>query len=230
MLQASLTTNTDPFYSSAPLPPISRLEDRNQARKCVRLRKALKNSFADVLDAYKQMSNLIRGFSEQTELEKYYDMYDINDLDMSDALQGFSETEFEDSESLRTLKILAARFHTTRKMLLCALLALDANGEGSDLLRWTTAVEVLRNLNASTKAAFDKLQNILTEAECKNYPNVTKLKMAHRLMILCSCSISCTPNAENSPNTWTRALAIAVAEIELAIYRNSGVAGQASPA
>jgi hypothetical protein len=113
------------------------------------------------------MSNLVKGFSEQTELEKYYDMYDITDLDMSDALQGFSESEFEDSESLRTLKILAARFHTTRKMLLCALLALDANGEAPDLLRWTTAVEVLRSLNETTKCAFQKLQDILSEAECK---------------------------------------------------------------
>ncbi|KAK8924922.1 hypothetical protein VCV18_005348 [Metarhizium anisopliae] len=145
------------------------LEDRNQARKCVRLRRALKNSFADVLDAYMQMANLVQGFSEQTELEKYYDMYDINDLDMSDALQGFTEGEFDDAESLRTLKILAARFHTTRKMLLCALLALDANGEGSDLLRWTTAVEVLRNLNETTQAAFQKLQGILSEAE--SFPN-----------------------------------------------------------
>lgn len=115
------------------------------------------------------MANLVQGFSEQTELEKYYDMYDINDLDMSDALQGFTEGEFDDAESLRTLKILAARFHTTRKMLLCALLALDANGEGSDLLRWTTAVEVLRNLNETTQAAFQKLQGILSEAECKYY-------------------------------------------------------------
>jgi hypothetical protein len=115
------------------------------------------------------MSNLVKGLSEQTELEKYYDMYDINDLDISDALQGFSESEFEDSESLRTLKILAARFHTSRKMLLCALLALDANGEGSDLLRWTTAVEVLRSLNQTTHGAFQKLQGILSDAECKNH-------------------------------------------------------------
>ncbi|KFG87816.1 hypothetical protein MANI_000965 [Metarhizium anisopliae] len=157
------------YRISAPLPPITRLEDRNQARKCVRLRRALKNSFADVLDAYMQMANLVQGFSEQTELEKYYDMYDINDLDMSDALQGFTEGEFDDAESLRALKILAARFHTTRKMLLCALLALDANGEGSDLLRWTTAVEVLRNLNETTQATFQNLQGILSEAA--SFPN-----------------------------------------------------------
>ncbi|KAG6017501.1 hypothetical protein E4U43_001037 [Claviceps pusilla] len=154
-----------------------RLEDRNQARKCVRLRKALKHSFATVLDAYKQMANTIKGFAEQTELEKYYDMYDINDLDISDALQGFIETEFEDSESLRTLKILAARFHTTRKMLLCALLALDANGEGSDLLRWSTAVEVLRRLNESTRGAYDNLRAILSEAQSFPSPPTPKVPL-----------------------------------------------------
>ncbi|KAG5980986.1 hypothetical protein E4U55_003423 [Claviceps digitariae] len=165
------------YRISAPLPPISRLEDRNQARKCVRLRKALKNSFANVLDAYKQMVNTIKGFAEQTELEKYYDMYDINDLDISDALQGFNENEFEDSESLRTLKILAARFHTTRKMLLCALLALDANGEGSDLLRWSTAVDVLRSLNESTRGAYDKLRAILSEAQSFPSPPTPKVPL-----------------------------------------------------
>lgn len=152
------------------MPPISRLEDRNQSRKCVRLRKALKNSFGEVLTKYNQVSSVVKGFSEQTELEKYYDMYDISDFDISDALQGFDEVEFEDPESLRGLKILAARFHTTRKMLLCALLALDASGEGGDLLRWTTAVEALRSLNASTKASYDRVRTILSEQECMNRP------------------------------------------------------------
>lgn len=151
---------------SAPLPPISRLEDRSQGRKCIRLRRALRRSFADVLDTYNKTSDVIKGFSEQTELEKYYDMYDVSDFDMSDALQGFNESEFEDPESLRTLKILAARFYTTRKMLLCAMLALDANGEGSDLLRWTAVVEALRSVNKCTKASYDKLQSILSEEEC----------------------------------------------------------------
>ncbi|KAG6039228.1 hypothetical protein E4U41_003040 [Claviceps citrina] len=162
------------YRISAPLPPISRLEDRKQARKCVRLRKALKSSFANVLDAYKQMSVAVNGLAEQTELEKYYDMYDINELDIRDALQGFSENEFEDPESLRTLKILAARFHTTRKMLLCALLALDANGEGSDFLRWNTVVEVLQGLNESTRRAYDRLQSILSEAESFPAPPTPK--------------------------------------------------------
>ena len=155
------------FRVSAPLPPISRIEDRSQSRKCVRLRKALRTSFADALETYNKLSNVVKGFSEQTELEKYYDMYDISDFDISDALQGYTEGEFEDPDSLRTLKVLAARFHTSRKMLLCCLLALDANGEKPDLLRWTAAVEALQSLNKSTKSAFERLQSILSDEQCK---------------------------------------------------------------
>ncbi|ODA81818.1 hypothetical protein RJ55_00323 [Drechmeria coniospora] len=157
-----------------PLPPISRLEDRSQNRKCVRLRRALRAASRDLLESHKQALNVVKAFSEQTELEKYYDMYDISDFDISDALQGFNREEFEDGESLRTLKILVARLHTTRKMLLCALLALDANGEGNDLLRWTSAVEALRSANGSTTASCDKLQSILREEESFPLPPTPK--------------------------------------------------------
>ncbi|KAL7971668.1 Mysoin-binding motif of peroxisomes domain-containing protein [Trichoderma sp. SZMC 28014] len=153
------------YRISLPLPPVSRIEERTQSRKCGRLRKALKNSFAGVLQTYNQVSDVVRGFAEQMELEKYYDMYDVSDFDISDSRLGFNESEFEDAESLRTLKILAARFHTMRKMLLCALLALDANGEAKDLLRWTAAVEALQSANVSTKSVFEKLQGILSEEE-----------------------------------------------------------------
>ncbi|GFP58105.1 hypothetical protein TASIC1_0009044200 [Trichoderma asperellum] len=164
-------------YRILPLPPVSRIEERTQSRKCGRLRKALKNSFAGVLQTYNQVSDVVRGFAEQMELEKYYDMYDVSDFDISDSRLGFNESEFEDSESLRTLKILAARFHTTRKMLLCALLALDANGEAKDLLRWTAAVEALQSANVSTKSVFEKLQGILSEEESFPLPPTPSLPL-----------------------------------------------------
>lgn len=127
----------------------------------------MRPALAETLQTYNQVCTVIKGFAEQTDLEKYYDIYDISDFDMSDALRGFSEDEFDDLESLRTLKILAARFHTSRKLFLCALLALDASGEENDLLRWTSAVEVLRTSNASTKSHCSRMQSILSEEECK---------------------------------------------------------------
>ncbi|OAR00233.1 hypothetical protein LLEC1_06457 [Akanthomyces lecanii] len=164
-------------HSSAPLPPVSRIEDRSQSRKCVRLRNVLKARLAEVLQQYDRLATLVQGFSEQTELEKYYDMYDISDFDIQDARQGYNENEFEDSESLRTLKILAARFYTMRKMLLCAMLALDASGERNDLLRWTAAVEALQELNKTTKAAYKKIQDILSEEQSFPVPPTPKIPL-----------------------------------------------------
>ncbi|KAM3444809.1 hypothetical protein NHJ13734_000999 [Beauveria thailandica] len=165
------------YRITAPLPPVSRLEDRSQSRKCVRLRKVLKARLAEVLQQYDRLAAPIQGFSEQTELEKYYDMYDISDFDIQDARQGYNENEFEDSESLRTLKILAARFYTERKMLLCAMLALDASGERNDLLRWTAAVEALQELNKTTKAAYKNIQDILSEEQSFPIPPTPKIPL-----------------------------------------------------
>ncbi|KAH8179754.1 mysoin-binding motif of peroxisomes domain-containing protein [Sarocladium implicatum] len=162
------------YRISLPLPPISRLEDRSQSRKCVRLRKTLKATFADMLQTYNQVARVIRGFAEQSDLEKYYDIYDVSDFDMSDAFRGFDETEFDDFESLRTLKILAARFQVLRKLFLCGLLALDACGDETDLLRWTTAVEALRNVNETTQKTYTRLQDILREEESFPTPPTPK--------------------------------------------------------
>lgn len=151
------------YRLSAPLPPISRIEDRSQTRRCVRLRKALKRSLSDMISKYDQASSMTKGFSEQLDLERYHDIYDISDLDMSDALQGYYESEFEDMESLRTLKIAACRFHILRKMFLCALLSMEAQGDDTDFLRWTTVVDSLRMLNEATTASYQRLGSILGE-------------------------------------------------------------------
>ncbi|KAK3329559.1 Mysoin-binding motif of peroxisomes-domain-containing protein [Apodospora peruviana] len=153
------------YRLSAPLPPISRIEDRSQTRRCRRLRKVLRGRITEMIKTCIQVSTVVKGFSEQLDLEKYYDVYDIGDLDISDALRGFSESELEDAESLRVLKIAAARFHTVRRIFLCALLAFEATGDNTDFLRWSTAVEGLRTLNDVTGDCYEKLRLILSEEE-----------------------------------------------------------------
>jgi len=160
------------------LPPISRLEDRSQTRRCVRLRKALKARFSDIIQHYIQVSTAVKAFSEQLCLEKYHDVYDISDFDMQDALQGFSDGEFDDAESLRALKIAAARFHTIRKLLLCGLLAFEATGENSDFLRWSTAVEGLRTLNEITYSCYEGVRQILSEEESRQALLTSKSTLA----------------------------------------------------
>ncbi|KAK0618279.1 Mysoin-binding motif of peroxisomes-domain-containing protein [Bombardia bombarda] len=162
-------------YRIAPLPPISRLEDRSQTRRCGRLRKALKGRISDMIKKYIQVSTVMKSFCEPLDLEKYYDVYDVSDFDISDAFQDFSESDLEDAESLRVLKIAAARFHTIRKILLCALLAFEATGDNNDFLRWSTAVEGLRTLNDATGEGFARLRSLLSEEE--TFPTIPETKM-----------------------------------------------------
>ena len=112
-----------------------------------------------------QAYEVLKPFTEQLDLEKYYDIYDIGDVDFNEAMVGYSESEFEDFESLRTLKILAARFHTGRKIFLCCLMALDAHGGKPDFLRWSTAIDEIHGVCAVTGSAEERLRRILSEEE-----------------------------------------------------------------
>jgi hypothetical protein len=133
----------------------------------VRLRKALLACYSDVLLAYRTATAAVVRFADAVSVEKYHDVYEITDFDVRDAMAGVSDKEFHDMESLRTLKIYAARFAALRKMFLCALLALDAIGDGKDLVPWTTAAEGLAQVNTATRAAYERLRSILTEEECE---------------------------------------------------------------
>jgi hypothetical protein len=110
---------------------------------------------------------VLKPLAELVDLEKYFDVYDISDMDLQEASLGFSEMEFEDLESLRVLKILAARLHIIRKVLFCCLLALDADGGKPDFLRWSTAVDEMQEISSMTGDAEDHLRRILGEEECK---------------------------------------------------------------
>ncbi|KAK4459620.1 Mysoin-binding motif of peroxisomes-domain-containing protein [Cladorrhinum samala] len=162
------------YRISAPLPPISRIEDRSQARRCKRLRKTMKARLMHMIENYLQVLSVVKTFAQQVDLEKYHDVYDISDFDISDAMQGFSEQDFEDAESLRTLKIAAARFHTIRKIFLCSLLAFEATGDNTDFLRWSTAVESFRTLTEATTESIEKIRQILNEEE--TFPTIPETK------------------------------------------------------
>jgi len=127
----------------------------------------LRLCFADVIPRYNQACILLKPFAEDLDLEKYFDIYDISNTDFSEAMLGYSETEFEDTESVRVLKILAARFHTSRKIFLCCLMALDAHGGKPDFLRWSSAFDEIRGVGAVTNDTEIRLRDILTEEESK---------------------------------------------------------------
>jgi hypothetical protein len=73
--------------------------------------------------------------------------------------------ELGDPESLKALKTLLHRLHTTRRVFLCSLLAIDADGSQFDYTRWGLAVEQLRSLGNLIAELAGELRKILAEQE-----------------------------------------------------------------
>ncbi|GLA76409.1 hypothetical protein AtubIFM55763_007982 [Aspergillus tubingensis] len=151
------------YRISTPLPPVSRLEDQTQTRRCLRLRRTVSESFYLMLGQYIRAQHTLRPLTDATNLAKYYDIYDISEEELMEAQAAFDERATEDQYSLRALRTLFGRLYIVRKSILCCLLALGADGGGSDIARWTTAVEQMRDLAHVTGENIHKMTNILNE-------------------------------------------------------------------
>lgn len=163
---------------STPLPPISRLEDRLQNRRCSRLRKAIRLQLSILLPLYHQACVILKPLAETIDLDKYFDIYDISASDIIEASAGYSDDEFEDMDSLKVLKLLVIRFHTSRKILLCCLLALDADGGKPDFNRWGAALEQISALAEVSASAEAYLRRVLGEEEMQAVPATPKIPVA----------------------------------------------------
>ncbi|OCK75797.1 hypothetical protein K432DRAFT_429167 [Lepidopterella palustris CBS 459.81] len=153
------------YRLSSPLPPITRLEEKGQVRRCHRLRHSLRNAFAETIPIFAEQCGPLRQLIEEDDLEKYLDVYDISNPDLQEAAQGFSESEFEDTETLKVLRILQYRLSTLRRVFLCSLLALEADGGKPDFPRWRIAVSAMKSLAVSTGKWSEKINRTLGEEE-----------------------------------------------------------------
>ncbi|KAF2705329.1 hypothetical protein K504DRAFT_460584 [Pleomassaria siparia CBS 279.74] len=153
------------YRLSSPLPPISRLEEKGQARRCHRLRRSLRAAFAETIPVLADQCGILKQLVEEDDLEKYLDLHDINNPDLQEASLGFSETEFEDAETLKALRSLQYRLSTLRRVYLCSLLALETDGGSLDFSRWSVAVESLSALGATAGTWGEKINRILSEDE-----------------------------------------------------------------
>ncbi|OJD30923.1 proliferating cell nuclear antigen [Diplodia corticola] len=153
------------YRLSTPMPPITRLDDKNQIKRCVRLRRSLRSTFAATLPAFADECATLRLLVESDDLERYLDVYDITSQDMQEAALGYSEDEFEDGESLKALRIWQYRLVTLRRVFLCSLLALEADGDSEDFARWRPAINAMERLTELCGKWCEKLTRILGEEE-----------------------------------------------------------------
>lgn len=150
---------------STPLPPISRLEESAQVRRCLRLRRTVSECLYTLLEKYVQAQRGIRALADSANLDKYYDIYEVTPGIIRDAEETLAERDADDQYSLRSLRALFARTHGIRKSILCCLLALKADGTGADIATWSAAVEEMCNLATVTGNQMMRIRNILDEQD-----------------------------------------------------------------
>ena len=153
--------------SSTPLPPVTRLEEQTQSRRCIRLRRVLSESLRSLIPPFVDAYTSTRPLAVTNDLERYYDMYEISraDIEEIDVLFEHGYPEDEDSYSLKALKLSTRQLQTARSLFLCSLLALDADGGKPDFSRWTHVSEILRTLDTALSSTTIFVENILDEQD-----------------------------------------------------------------
>lgn len=163
---------TDAIYRSSPLPPVTRFEEKSQTRRCSKLRHVLRNAVLSLVDPYKQACEDLKPLANEYDLEKYYDIYEISQADLQEAKDSRVGLDLEDGESLRALRFGLQQVHILKKIVLCSLLALNADGGKQDFSKWATAVDVMQQLSSLTANATSSVDMVLNEEERKSRPGV----------------------------------------------------------
>ena len=165
---------------SSPLPPISRIEDQSQTRRCARLRRNLHASINSLLLPHAEAYKSLRPLAIEIDLEKYHDIYEITQTDIQEIealVASDLGPEPDDPEHLKSLRLGLQRLHTIQKLFLCSLLALDADSSRPDSQRWTLATSTMQSLSSLCTTAATTLDKILTEEARFSRPATPKLPL-----------------------------------------------------
>ena len=136
------------------------------------MRHAIKDTLPPLLSLYRQEHDILKNLTVNVDLERYYDLYEISQSDMQEA-GAVIPPDIHDDDDMDTLKALKTGLqglHLRRKLYLCSLLALHADGRRSDFPVWTAATESMISLASTTNRMASSIANILSEEEGKSPP------------------------------------------------------------
>ena len=116
---------------------------------------------------YYRLQQSLKPFAATLDLEKYYDIYEISRTDLEDAelVANVDFREIEYADTLQDLKVGLEKLHILRKLVLCTLLALDADGSKSDFRRWSVAVEMMCKFSSLTAKMTLNIDEVMGEEE-----------------------------------------------------------------
>ena len=105
----------------------------------------------------------------EVDLEKYCDIYEISrtDMDLAAEIAAAKHAQSDDADTLKALKYQLQNLHIVRKLFLCSLLALDADGGKSDFVRWAAATETMDRVSAESRKMAFEIEEMLGEEEGK---------------------------------------------------------------
>ncbi|KAL9019726.1 MAG: hypothetical protein Q9185_002972 [Variospora sp. 1 TL-2023] len=148
------------------MPPVTRMEERSETRRCARLRSVLQRLLTSLPVVYYQAFDQVRLMAVEADLEKYYDIYEISRSEILEA-EGMKDIATADpsEETLRAFKMNLLKMHLARKLFLCSLLALGADGGNVDFAKWSTAARIIIALSAETSKAIQEVDDILGAGE-----------------------------------------------------------------
>ena len=147
------------------VPPISRLEERNQSRWCSRLRRKLAASLARVKSALIHEYETTKAIAEEGDLEKFLEVYDADEVNLHELDDHVGSLESDGMDVLKSLKASLVRMYIIRKLLLCCLLAVPSFGGGQDFVPWQQAVGAIENVSSLMGDEAQKLQEALLRDE-----------------------------------------------------------------
>lgn len=132
-----------------------------------------------MLIPYAEAYESLHPLAIELDLEKYYDIYEISrsDIEEIEAMVTNPDPEDSDYEALKSLKLKLHQLHTVRKLFLCSLLALDANGGYPDFNTWSIAITALQDLSALSSTAAAALDVVLSESARFSLPPTPKLPL-----------------------------------------------------
>ena len=121
-----------------------------------------------------QAYTITKPFALDVDLEKYYDIYEISrtDMELAAEIAGDDKIEMEEVDTLKALRYQLQNLHIVRKLFLCSLLALDADGGKSDFVRWASATETMARVSVESMKMTLEVEDVLRdqEGECSgNY-------------------------------------------------------------
>ncbi|KYG42840.1 hypothetical protein M433DRAFT_113280 [Acidomyces richmondensis BFW] len=159
------------YRLSTPLPPASRIEEQGGPRRCARLRKVVHKAYASLIPACVEACDSLRTLIDEDNLEKYFEVYDISSIDAKEScrIDGIEE-QGNDPESLKSLRVFSYRAGILRRVALCSLMALEADGGKPDFYRWRVATDVMEAIGKVIGEAAEKICQILNETDSITIP------------------------------------------------------------